>query len=100
MQAFFNRVHNLARTLGSPLDVLQSERSALLKRSYKKHCKALLRVRVPITVWVLAAMLSPGMLDVGDDVFFAVCCVGVFGLLRGGELTFKSQSPGCSHAPM
>jgi hypothetical protein len=89
-------VRNLARLVGAPLDPLASERLALLKRSYKKHCKhrPKRQERVPITIWVLQACLSNGILLPDEYVFFAVCCVGVFGLFRGGELTYKSLKSG------
>jgi hypothetical protein len=89
-------VRNLARLVGASLDPLSSERLALVKRSYKRNCKhrPKRQERVPITIWVLQACLAEGILMADEHVFFAICCVGVFGLFRGGELTYKSLKTG------
>jgi hypothetical protein len=85
-------LRNLARISGDPCTVFSSPRIAMLRRGYKRSSKTKHRKpRVPITIWVLAALLqlihSPQ-----DGVFFTIACVGVFGLLRGGELTAKGPS--------
>ena len=87
-------VRNLGRLVGSSLSALDSPRLALLKRSYKKNCthRPLRPKRIPITIWVLTACLPH--LAASDATFFALCCVGVFGLFRGGELTYKNAKSG------
>jgi hypothetical protein len=87
-------VRNLARTLGYETDVLGSLRLELLKRGYKRNIpgRPMRPARVPITVWVLLALL-PQLLP-GEDTLFGICVVGVFGLFRGGELTYKGHKYG------
>ena len=72
---------------------------ALIKRSYKMHCKHRPKrpLRIPITVWVLQACLR--FLSDDDVTLFALCCVGVFGLFRRGELTYKGPKAGILRRP-
>jgi hypothetical protein len=83
-------VAHLARLAGTDASsVIKTPRVSLLRRGYirlgKKKKKRV--PRIPVTVWMLVRLLSLVASD--EHVFFAICCVGVFGLFRGGELTYK-----------
>ena len=85
-------IRNLARLLGHDAHVLTiSLRIALLKRGYKRGCTARSprKRRIPITVWALSKLADTLAPD--EDTYFALSCVGVFGLFRGGELTYKGS---------
>ena len=61
----------------------------MAKRGYKRHARRHQPrpPRVPITIWVLHALVK--FLGAKDTSPFALACVGVFGLFRGGELAYK-----------
>ena len=64
----------------------------MLKRGYKRLAKSTKRQpRIPITIWILQALL-PHIPPTGPtSILFAIAVIGVFGLFRGGELTFKGS---------
>ena len=89
LKTAFAAISNLSRVLGHSCEVFRmSARLRLLKRSFKKNSPSTKRKpRVPITVWVLLALLEK--LDPSDHIYFSVLVVGVHGLFRAAELLYK-----------
>ena len=87
-------IKSACRSLGVSVAGITTTRVQLLMRSVKKHSLSKPRVpRLPITVWVLARFRP--LLDLSDHdsaLLWAAMCVGVYGLLRGGEFCAKSPS--------
>ena len=82
-------IRNLARMIGHDVTPLASLRLALLRRGYKRQTptRSPRKPRVPITIWVLAK-LAP-LLAESELTQFSLLSVGVWGLFRGGELSYK-----------
>jgi len=89
LKVALSAIRNLSRLAGLPVGALETLRVLLLKRAYKRTIpnRPARKPRIPITIWVLALFVP--LLGTNDAVPFALSCVGVYGLFRGGELTAK-----------
>jgi hypothetical protein len=78
--------------LGVPLDAFDSPSLELLLRGIARSSPGTARPpRLPITVELLAKLLPQLSDSYFDRMIAAALCVGVYGLLRGGEFSFKGE---------
>lgn len=86
-------VKTLARQLGAPAPELAGTRLDYALRSFRKLRPSSQRPpRVPITVKLLQSMLEYLGDDLRDIAVKAILTVGVYGLFRSGELTYKKTT--------
>ena len=70
---------------------LETEKMLRLKRVCdgirKSRCNVAAKERLPITIEVLERLAAVCALSQHEDImFFAICCIGTYGLLRSGEI--------------
>eukprot|EP00808_Paulinella_micropora_P019961 g25966.t1 len=82
--------------LGFSIQAFNDPRVARMKRAVKHLRTRATRARLPVTVLLVARLLYtlPSISALGPDsiMIAAVLCVGVYGLLRSGEIVSKSES--------
>jgi hypothetical protein len=84
-------VRSFCVDIGQPISVFSGVRLARLIRGIKRLGSKPTRLRMPITVALLRKMLALLSTAPAHLMLAAVLTVGVFGLMRSGELTYKSS---------
>eukprot|EP00808_Paulinella_micropora_P031199 g58411.t1 len=93
---YVSAVRSFYIDLGFPIQAFNDPRVARMKRAVKRLRTRATRARLPVTVVLVARLLHtlPSISALGPDsiMIAAVLCVGVYGLLRSGEMVSKSES--------